>query len=120
MKKLQKKFNNFLDQIKCDETSELREKRDKLTEDIKKDFPELCSEYGIEVNKSDLQFFNQGSYIIGTAIHGKNVDIEATRWYSICMFILKRRENHEENSCFNAGCDDGIFYGSLRKFPTGK
>lgn len=90
MKKLQKEFNNFLDQIKCDETSELREKRDKLTEDIKKDFPELCSEYGVEVNKSDLQFFNQGSYIIGTAIHGKNVDID------YAMIIPLDIEEHDD------------------------
>ncbi len=76
MKKLQKEFNDFLERIKPSGTHELREKRDKLTDDIKKDFPDLCSAYGIEVNKSDLRFINQGSYIIGTAIYGKNIDID--------------------------------------------
>lgn len=76
MKKLQKEFNDFNELIKCSDTDFLREKRDLLTEDIKNKFPGKCSEYGIEINKSDLHFINQGSYIIGTAIDGKTVDID--------------------------------------------
>lgn len=76
MKKLQKEFNDFNELIKCSDTDFLREKRDLLAEDIKNKFPDKCSEYGMEINKSDLRFINQGSYIIGTAIDGKTVDID--------------------------------------------
>lgn len=76
MKKLQKEFNAFNELIKCSDTDSLREKRDLLAEDIKNKFPNKCGEHGIEINKSDLRFINQGSYIIGTAIDGKTADID--------------------------------------------
>ena len=76
MAKLQKEFEKFNELITSVDTAFLREKRDLLTEDIKNKFPDKCSKYEIKVNKSDLRFMNQGSYIIGTAIEGKNVDID--------------------------------------------
>ena len=76
MKKLQKQFNDFNEAIKCSETPHLREKRDLLKADIESKFPEKCKQYGIDVKKSDLRFINQGSYKIGTAINGNNVDID--------------------------------------------
>lgn len=76
MKKLQKQFNDFNDAIKCSGTANLRDKRDLLKADIESKFPEKCKQFGIDVKKSDLRFINQGSYKIGTAINGKNVDID--------------------------------------------
>ncbi len=77
MKKLQKEFEKFNDDIKIDEEAEaLRHKRDKLKSDIEEYFPDECAEYGIDINKSDLQFINQGSYKIGTTISGSPVDLD--------------------------------------------
>ncbi len=79
MKKLQKEFEDFNNQIKISsETDALREKREKLKNDIKEYFPDECEKYGIDINKSDLRFVHQGSYKIGTTISnpGKSVDMD--------------------------------------------
>lgn len=76
MKKLQKEFIEFNKSIKCSETDALIDKRDMLKKDIEDKFPNNCKKYGIEINKSDLEFINQGSYKIGTAIDSDNVDID--------------------------------------------
>ena len=76
MKKLQKEFIEFNKSIKCSETDALIDKRDMLKKDIEDKFPDNCTKYGIEINKSDLEFINQGSYKIGTAIDSDNVDID--------------------------------------------
>ena len=77
MKKLQKEFEEFNDEIKIDEEAEaLRDKRDRLKSDIEEYFPDKCAEYGIDINKSDLRFLNQGSYKIGTTISGSSVDLD--------------------------------------------
>ena len=66
---LDKEFNDFYDDI-CihNESSELRDKREKLKEDIKKYLPEELHKIGIEVSKSDFRFLNQGSYALNTTI----------------------------------------------------
>ena len=77
MKKLQKEFEDFNDDIKIDvETDALRDKRDKLKSTMEDCFPDECAEYGIDLNKSDLRFINQGSYKIGTTIKGSSVDLD--------------------------------------------
>ncbi|MCH5299857.1 MAG: hypothetical protein J1E56_00945 [Ruminococcus sp.] len=66
---LDTEFNNFYDDI-CihEESNELRAKRDMLKSDIEKYLPDELKELGIEVNKSDFRFINQGSYAISTTI----------------------------------------------------
>lgn len=66
---LDKKFNKFYDDI-CihKEADDLRNKRDLLKADIEKYLPDKLDEIGIDINKSDFEFINQGSYAIGTTI----------------------------------------------------
>ncbi|MFR9211549.1 MAG: hypothetical protein ACLVKT_14765 [Intestinibacter bartlettii] len=66
--KLKKQFKNFHDYIRAPLTEQLKEKRTMFEDEIKNKFPTVCSEHGIKINKSDLNFFMQGSYSILTAI----------------------------------------------------
>lgn len=66
---LDKEFSSFYEDIKIkDESVALREKRDLLKSDIEKYLPDELKNIGINVNKSDFEFINQGSYSIGTTI----------------------------------------------------
>lgn len=77
MAKLIREFLDFNDDIKIDTEAEtLREKRDKLKQDFKDYFPSECSEYGISVTASSMEFINQGSYKIGTTIKNPNGNID--------------------------------------------
>ena len=61
--KLHKQFQDFHNAIKLDkESNQLKAKRDILEADIKDKLPEKLKGIGIDVNKSDLHFFDQGSY----------------------------------------------------------
>lgn len=61
--KLHKQFQKFHDTIKLDKSSSLlKSKRDTLQSDIESKLPEKLSAIGIEITKSDLSFFDQGSY----------------------------------------------------------
>ncbi|CDA78769.1 cyclic GMP-AMP synthase DncV-like nucleotidyltransferase [Negativibacillus massiliensis] len=61
--KLYKQFQDFHNTIKLDkETSQLKEKRETLQTDIKNKLPQKLEGIGIEITKSDLHFFDQGSY----------------------------------------------------------
>lgn len=61
--KLHKQFQDFHDTIKLDKGSnQLKEKRDMLQADIESKLPDKLEEIGIEINKTDLHFFDQGSY----------------------------------------------------------
>ena len=62
----------------------------------------MCSAYGIEVNKSDLRFINQGSYIIGTAIYGKNIDIDYYKYTSSGNTAQVLADNFDVNN-YNLG-----------------
>jgi len=108
MKKLQKEFEEFNDFIKCSDTPFLREKRDLLTEDIKSKFPDKCAESGIDINKSDLRFINQGSYIIGTAIDGKTVDIDYAMIFPIDI------DEHSDPTCFKKAVRDSLIIENKR------
>lgn len=79
MKKLQKEFEDFNDEIKIGtESDALRDKREKLKSDMEDYFPGECAKYNIDINKSDLRFIHQGSYKIGTTISnpGKSIDLD--------------------------------------------
>lgn len=61
--KLKIQFKDFYDEICIHEESEdLKEKRDILQKDIKDKFPNEMKTHGIELNKSDIEIFDQGSY----------------------------------------------------------
>ena len=61
--KLHKQFQDFHDAIKLDkESSLLKEKRDTLQADIEKKLPGKLENIGVEIQKKDLHFFDQGSY----------------------------------------------------------
>ena len=61
--KLHKQFQDFHNIIKLDkESSQLKEKRDMLQADIESKLPSKLDSIGIKISKSDLHFFDQGSY----------------------------------------------------------
>ena len=61
--KLKKQFKDFYDEICIHEESEdLKEKRDTLQKDIEDKFPGEMKDHGIELKKSDIEIFDQGSY----------------------------------------------------------
>ena len=61
--KLHKQFKDFHDTIKLDKESiPLKQKRETLQEDIEKKLPGELESIDIEITKSDLHFFDQGSY----------------------------------------------------------
>lgn len=61
--KLYKQFNEFHDTIKLDkESTPLKEKREMLESDIKSKLPGELEKIDISITKSDLKFFDQGSY----------------------------------------------------------
>lgn len=75
--RLYSEFKKFHDCIKIDyESDVLKEKSDILKEDFRKNFPKELENYGIEVNTSDIDFFDQGSYRhqVSTTIKTDNVD----------------------------------------------
>lgn len=69
--KLKKQFDDFHKEIKIDrdqEAADLTEKRNTLQSDIEKNLPGILSNHGIEIKKSDLDIFDQGSYKLNTTI----------------------------------------------------
>lgn len=61
--KLHKQFQDFHDTIKLDkESSLLKEKRETLQSDIEAKLPSKLEGIGIQITKSNLHFFDQGSY----------------------------------------------------------
>lgn len=69
--KLKKQFADFYQEIKIDRDQEgviLTEKRTTLESDLKEKLPGILKEHGIEVTKSDLDIFDQGSYKLNTTI----------------------------------------------------
>ena len=53
--KLKKKFASFYQEIRIDsESHALKEKREILENDIKSNLPDILSEHGISVSKSDI------------------------------------------------------------------
>ena len=75
--KLKNEFKQFIKDITIDsEVEELIEKREILQKDFKNRFPQKCSENDIEVIKSDIEFFDQGSYKLHTPIKNKYGSID--------------------------------------------
>lgn len=75
MIKLKKQFKDFYNEICIHEESEdLKEKRDTLQKDIEDKFPNEMKDHGIELKKSDIEIFDQGSYKYSTTIKSSVVD----------------------------------------------
>lgn len=76
--KLKKQFATFYSDIKIDsEGYALRDKRSVLQRDIEDNFPAEMDNHDIELKKSDIRIFDQGSYKYHTTIkseEGKSVD----------------------------------------------
>ena len=73
--KLKKQFQNFYDEICIHEESEdLKEKRDILQKDIEDKFPSEMKKHDIELKKSDIEMFDQGSYKYSTTIRSLVID----------------------------------------------
>ena len=73
--KLKKQFKDFYDEICIHEESEdLKEKRDTLQKDIEDKFPGEMKDHGIELKKSDIEIFDQGSYKYSTTIKSSVID----------------------------------------------
>lgn len=69
--KLKKQFSDFYQLIKIDRDQEgasLTEKRTTLETELKDKLPGILKEHGIEITKSDLDIFDQGSYKLNTTI----------------------------------------------------
>lgn len=67
--KLKKQFKNFYNEITIDnEIEDLIEKRTILENNFKNNFPVVCKDNNIELNKSDIRIFDQGSYKLHTTI----------------------------------------------------
>ena len=58
------------------ETTALQDKRETLQNDIEDNFPEILAENNIDVNKSDIEMFDQGSYKYFTTIKNKNAPVD--------------------------------------------
>lgn len=73
--RLKTQFNKFYDKIRIkNETEDLKEKRETLEEDIKSYFPTELEKQDIQVNKSDIKIFDQGSYTYHTTINTEPYD----------------------------------------------
>lgn len=71
--KLKKQFKDYYTTIRIDsEAQVLKEKRTVLQEDIKTKFPGKMADHGIELKKTDIEFFDQGSYKYNTTIKAEN------------------------------------------------
>lgn len=102
--KLKKQFENFYKEITIDtEVEDLIEKRKTLENDFREKFPLECGKYGIEVKKSDIEVFDQGSYKLHTTIknnHGGSIDRDVA-----IMFPLDIDQNSDPRKIKGYGRD---------------
>ena len=101
--KLKKEFKDFYKEIKIDsEIEDLIEKRETLQKDFENNFPKKCKERGIEVSKSDIEFFDQGSYKLHTTIKNNYGSIDRD---VAVMFPLDIDENQDPRKIKGYGRD---------------
>ena len=73
--KLKKQVKDFYDEICIHEESEdLKEKRDILQKDIEDKFPNEMEKHDVELKKSNIEIFDQGSYKFSTTIRSSVID----------------------------------------------
>lgn len=89
--KLKKQFEDFYKEIKIDEEVEdLKEKREILQSDIESKLPGEFEKHDIKLNKTEIEFFDQGSYKLNTTISDKEGSIDRD---VAVMFPLNIEEN---------------------------
>lgn len=102
--KLKKQFEEFYKAIIIDtEVVDLIEKREILENDFKNNFPSKCAENGIEVKKTDIEIFDQGSYKLNTTIknnYGGSIDRDVA-----IMFPLDITVNNDPRAIKKHGRD---------------
>lgn len=102
--KLKKQFEDFYKEIKIDtEVEDLIEKRETLENDFKNNFPSECGKHDIEIKKSDIEIFDQGSYKLHTTIkdnHGGSIDRDVA-----VMFPLDIDQNNDPRKIKGYGRD---------------
>ena len=89
--KLKKQFSDFYKEIKIEEEVEdLRKKREILQNDIETKLPGELKKHGIELKKSEIEIFDQGSYKLHTTISNDYGSIDRD---VAVMFPLDIKEN---------------------------
>ena len=75
--KLKKQFADFYKKIKIDEEVEdLKKQREVLQGDIENKLPNELKKHGIDLKKSEIKIFDQGSYKLNTTISNDYVSID--------------------------------------------
>lgn len=73
--KLKKQFSDFYNEIRITSESEtLKDKREILQNDIEAKLPAELKKHDIQLNKSDIEIFDQGSYHLHTTIKDTVID----------------------------------------------
>lgn len=107
--KLKKQFKDFYDEICIHEESEdLKEKRDILQKDIKDKFPSEMKKHDIELKKSDIEIFDQGSYKYSTTIHSSVIDRD------VAVMIPLDIEEHPDPRKIKGYLRDAVSYVAAR------
>ncbi len=92
--KLKKQFEDFYKEITIDtEVEDLKEKRETLQSNITDRLPDEFDAYGIELKKSEIDIFDQGSYKLHTTIkdcYGGSIDRDVA-----VMFPLDIEKNSD-------------------------
>lgn len=92
MVKLKKEFKDFHNEIMSTYSSTLRDKKKMFEDEIKSKFPGVLEESGIEINKSDISFFLQGSYANDTAVISDDKGIDLDLAIAIPLNILENED----------------------------
>ena len=108
--KLKKQFKDFYDEI-CihGESEDLKEKRDILQSDIEDYFPSEMEKHDIELKKSDIEIFDQGSYKYSTTIRASVIDRD------VAVMIPLDKEEYSDPRKIKGYLRDAINHVAARK-----
>ena len=108
--KLKKQFKDFYDEI-CihGESEDLKEKRDILQSDIEDYFPSEMEKHDIELKKSDIEIFDQGSYKYSTTIKASVIDRD------VAVMIPLDKEEYSDPRKIKGYLRDAINHVAARK-----
>ena len=104
--KLQKEFIKFFESIKIDESQMLKDKRDILQRDIEDKLPDILKKRGVEVNKSDMRFIDQGSYKYHTTISSKVIDRD------VAVIIPIDKEKYADTRKIKEDLEKAVYHSS--------
>lgn len=107
--KLKKQFKDFYNEIRITSESEaLKEKREILQKDIEDKFPDELKKHNIELNKSDIEVFDQGSYHLHTTIKNNVIDRD------VAVMIPLNIEDNPDPRKIKVYLSDALSYVSAR------